>query len=53
MAHVRVAACQVNTVVGDLDGNVEKILVALADAESAGADLAVFPELAVTGLRHN
>jgi NAD+ synthase (glutamine-hydrolysing) len=36
-------------VVGDLDGNVEKILVALAEAEGAGADLAVFPELAITG----
>jgi NAD+ synthase (glutamine-hydrolysing) len=46
---VRVAACQINTVVGDLDGNAERILVALAEAESGGADLAVFPELTVTG----
>jgi NAD+ synthase (glutamine-hydrolysing) len=36
-------------VVGDLDGNREKILSALADARAAGADLVVFPELAVTG----
>ncbi|MDP9388607.1 MAG: NAD+ synthase [Actinomycetota bacterium] len=49
MAPIRVAACQVNTVVGDLDGNVERILAALEQAESAGADVAVFPELAVTG----
>jgi NAD+ synthase (glutamine-hydrolysing) len=49
MAHVRVAACQVNTVVGDLDGNAACILDALATAERGGADLAVFPELAVTG----
>jgi NAD+ synthase (glutamine-hydrolysing) len=46
---VRVAACQVNTVVGDLDGNVARVLAALDDAEEAGCDLAVFPELAVTG----
>jgi NAD+ synthase (glutamine-hydrolysing) len=46
---VRVAACQINTVVGDLEGNAERILVALAEAESGGADLAVFPELTVTG----
>ena len=49
MAHVRVAACQINTVVGDLDGNAARILDALATAERGGADLAVFPELAVTG----
>jgi NAD+ synthase (glutamine-hydrolysing) len=35
--------------VGDLAGNVERITTALAHAEAAGADLAVFPELAVTG----
>ena len=49
MGRVRVAACQINTVVGDLDGNAERILAALAEAERAGADLAVFPELTVTG----
>src|SRR5271167_100680 len=49
MARVRIAACQINTVVGDLDGNADRILVALAEAERAGADLAVFPELTVTG----
>jgi NAD+ synthase (glutamine-hydrolysing) len=49
MARIRVAACQINTVVGDLAGNVDRTLVALAEAEAAGADLAVFPELTVTG----
>ena len=49
MARLRVAACQTNTVVGDLDGNVEKVLRGLEAAEAAGADVAVFPELAVTG----
>lgn len=46
---VRVGACQINTVVGDLDGNVERIVAALHRAEAAGCDIAVFPELAVSG----
>lgn len=49
MTWLRVALCQLDLVVGDLGGNVEKILGALARAEEGGADLAVFPELAVTG----
>ena len=49
MPRLRVAACQINTVVGDLDGNVERVLAALEEAENARCDLAVFPELAVTG----
>ncbi len=49
LRRVRVAACQINTVVGDLEGNAGRILGALAEAESGGADLAVFPELTVTG----
>ena len=46
---VRVALCQVNTVVGDLEGNLARLLDRLAEAESAGCDVAVFPELAITG----
>ena len=49
LRRVRVAACQINTVVGDLDGNADRILAALAEADAGGADLAVFPELTVTG----
>ncbi|MCA1690995.1 MAG: NAD+ synthase, partial [Actinobacteria bacterium] len=49
MPRLRVAACQINTVVGDLDGNVDRVLAALEQAEQADCDLAVFPELAVTG----
>jgi NAD+ synthase (glutamine-hydrolysing) len=49
MARIRIAACQIDTVVGDLDGNVARVLAALEEAEAAGADLAVFPELALTG----
>jgi predicted amidohydrolase len=49
MPRIRIASCQLNTVVGDLDGNVERILAALDEAEEQGADIAVFPELAITG----
>ncbi|MFN2607738.1 MAG: NAD+ synthase [Acidimicrobiales bacterium] len=49
MARLRVAACQLDLVVGDLDGNVEAIGRALDEADAAGADLAVFPELAIPG----
>ena len=35
--------------VGDLAGNVERIVAALGQAEEAGSDLAVFPELAIAG----
>jgi NAD+ synthase (glutamine-hydrolysing) len=46
---MRLALCQIDTVVGDLDGNRERILSRLAEARDAGADLVLFPELAVTG----
>src|SRR6516225_6997575 len=49
MPHLRLAVAQLNTVVGDLSGNVERVLSALASAEAAGADLCVVPELAITG----
>ncbi len=46
---MRLALAQINTTVGDLDGNRERILGSISDAESAGADLVLLPELAVTG----
>jgi NAD+ synthase (glutamine-hydrolysing) len=49
MPHLRLAAAQLNTVVGDIDGNVERILAALASAEQADADICVMPELAIPG----
>src|SRR4029077_19111999 len=49
MPRLRVAAAQLNVVVGDLDGNAARILEAYDAAESAGCDLVVFPELTVTG----
>ena len=49
MARIRVAACQINPTMGDLDANVERIVAAIIEAEAAGADVAVLPELAITG----
>jgi NAD+ synthase (glutamine-hydrolysing) len=46
---MRLALAQMNCVVGDLEGNRTKILGRVAQARESGADLVVFPELAVTG----
>jgi NAD+ synthase (glutamine-hydrolysing) len=46
---MRLALAQINTVVGDLDGNAERIRQRLAEAKDLQTDLVVFPELAVTG----
>lgn len=47
--HLRVAICQANPTVGDLDGNVALALAAVEEAERAGADVAVLPEMMITG----
>ena len=49
MARLRLALAQLNLVVGDLDGNVERVVGAMKTAESDRCDLVAFPELAVTG----
>ena len=46
---MRLALAQINTVVGDLAGNRARILERLEEARGEGADLVLFPELAVTG----
>ena len=46
---MRLALAQLDAVVGDLDGNRALIVDAIREASDAGADLVVFPELAVTG----
>ena len=49
MALFRVALAQINTTVGDLDGNAEKIERSVEAARKAGADLVAFPELTIPG----
>ncbi len=46
---LRVALAQLNPTVGDLDGNLAKMVDAYDRAEAAGCDLVAFPELATTG----
>ena len=46
---MRIALCQINPTVGDLAGNAELVLRDARRAAEAGAQLAVFPELCVTG----
>ncbi len=46
---LRVALCQINTKVGDLAGNAALIEEWMGKAEQEDADLAVFPELTITG----
>ncbi len=46
---LRVAVAQIDTTVGDFDGNAAKILDLGRRAESQGAAVVVFPELAVAG----
>ncbi|MDQ6692734.1 MAG: NAD+ synthase, partial [Candidatus Dormibacteraeota bacterium] len=46
---LRVALAQLDTVVGDLEGNTERIVDWIGRAREGGADLVAFPELALTG----
>ncbi|MBO8086659.1 NAD+ synthase [Marichromatium sp. AB32] len=45
----RVRIVQFNPLVGDIAGNAEQVIAALAAARAEGIDLVVFPELALTG----
>jgi NAD+ synthase (glutamine-hydrolysing) len=46
---VRVALAQINTTVGDVWGNTERAVDALAEATDAGAQVVALPELTITG----
>jgi NAD+ synthase (glutamine-hydrolysing) len=46
---LRLALAQVNSRVGDLEGNAERIRRNIEQAREAGAELVLFPELAITG----
>ncbi len=46
---MKITVAQFNPVVGDVDGNYERIEQGLEHAARDGADIAVFPELFVTG----
>jgi len=46
---VRFALGQINPTIGDFDGNRRLVWEAAREAERRGADLAIFPELALSG----
>jgi NAD+ synthase (glutamine-hydrolysing) len=46
---MRIALAQVNTTVGDIRGNRERILEAMGKARRMSAELVLFPELSLTG----
>ncbi len=49
MTTIRVASAQINTTVGDIEGNCELIVDAIDQARSIGTDIVAFPELSITG----
>jgi len=49
MRFLRIALAQINTTVGDLEGNTDKIINFANEAKELGADLVVFPEMSITG----
>jgi len=49
MRTLRIGLCQINTTVGDIDGNTKKILDYIEKGKKMAVDLLAFPEMAVTG----
>ena len=49
MRLLRLGLAQINPTVGDLDGNVARIVDAIARARALGVDLLTFPEMCVPG----
>ena len=49
MRTLRLALAQINTTVGDLEGNADKIISIIGRARDQDADLVAFPEMAITG----
>jgi len=49
MKNVKIAIGQINTIVGDLEGNSGRILSCVKEAVSGDVDLIAFPELSITG----
>ena len=46
---VRIALAQIDTLVGDIEGNAQLVRDRTAEAREAGAELVLFPELTLTG----
>ena len=46
---MKICLSQINPVIGDLDGNTQKIIDEIGKAKEMGAELVVFPELTICG----
>ncbi len=46
---MKIALCQINPIIGDIEGNKKKILEGYQKGIDNGADLVILPELALTG----
>ena len=49
MRTLRIGLCQINTTVGDIEGNTRKILDYIEKGKKSQVDLLAFPEMALTG----
>jgi predicted amidohydrolase len=47
--NLKIAIAQINSLVGDLAGNAEKIFQAASRASTDGSDILVTPELSIAG----
>ncbi|HUT85581.1 MAG TPA: NAD+ synthase [Elusimicrobiales bacterium] len=46
---MKISLAQINTIAGDVKGNLKKVIFYLGKAEKQGSDLAIFPESCLTG----
>jgi len=46
---MKIALCQVNSIIGNLEFNKEKILKGYEEGKNSGAELVIFPELSLVG----
>jgi len=46
---MKIAIAQINPIIADIEGNKNKVISFIREAESRGADLAVFPEMSTIG----
>ncbi len=47
--HFKIGIAQINTIVGDISGNVDKIKKIVENAQKESIELLIFPEMAITG----
>ena len=46
---MKVAMAQINPIVGDIKGNLAKVLEMIKESKEQGAEIVAFPEMVITG----